>query len=90
MDATVELELTRMAERTRNDDLPEVLALRYRYTREQIMAAGLTERLTEAESKKVELMLRAASALAPLGISLPALSRFVSDVLRNRSLETDE
>jgi hypothetical protein len=72
-----------------NADLSDVLALRYRYSREQIAAAGLAARVSEAESKKADLIVRAAGALAPLGVSLPALDQFVIELLRSRVVETD-
>jgi hypothetical protein len=68
-----------------NANLRDILRLRYLHCHEDITAAGLAECLFEAESRKAELVQRAYEALEPLGISLPALDRFVRACLTEES-----
>lgn len=61
-----------------NSTLTDVLRLRFSHSPEAITASGLDRRLVEAESRKAELITRAAQILEPLGISCQMLNQFVT------------
>lgn len=65
-----------------NASLIDVLKLRYRYSQDEIAAAGLEQRLFEVEEAKAGLIARAAETLKPLGISSAALDHFVTERIR--------